>query len=100
MAGVLLFPGGTWATWQRTRGNVRDADERRARAAQPGSNSSVAFTVILNHLRSLDSIDDPSSGPFVRLKRKLQAEYLADLIQSRQAADPNEKIAVAASIVR
>jgi predicted extracellular nuclease len=64
----------------------------RAQAAQPGSNNSVAFTVILNHLRSLDDIDDPSSGPFVRLKRQLQAQYLADLIQSRQAADPNEKI--------
>jgi hypothetical protein len=48
--------------------------------------------VILNHLRSLDSIDDPASGPFVRLKRQKQAEYLANLIQSRQAADPNERI--------
>ena len=64
----------------------------RARASQPGSNNSLAFTVILNHLRSLDDIDDPSSGPFVRLKRQKQAEYLANLIQSRQSADPNEKI--------
>jgi len=80
-----------------TSGSVSLLNDRpplvlRARAAQPGSNNSVAFTVILNHLRSLDSIDDPSSGPFVRLKRQLQAEYLANLIQSRQAADPNEKI--------
>jgi len=80
-----------------TSGSVSLLNDRpplvlRARAAQPGSNNSVAFTVILNHLRSLDSIDDPSSGPFVRLKRQMQAEYLANLIQSRQAADPNEKI--------
>jgi hypothetical protein len=54
----------------------------------------VPVTVIAAHLRSLDSIDDPTSGPFVRLKRKLGAEFLADLIQSRQAADPNEKIVV------
>lgn len=80
-----------------TGGSVSKLNDRpslvlRARAAQPGSNNSVAFTVIVNHLRSLDSIDDPSSGPFVRLKRQKQAEYLANLIQSRQAADPNEKI--------
>ncbi|HLK70146.1 MAG TPA: lamin tail domain-containing protein [Bryobacteraceae bacterium] len=80
-----------------TSGSVSKLNDRpslvlRARAAQPGSNNSVAFTVIVNHLRSLDSIDDPASGPFVRLKRQKQAEYLANLIQSRQAADPNEKI--------
>ena len=80
-----------------TSGSVSPLNDRpplvlRARAALPGSNNSVAFTVIVNHLRSLDSIDDPSSGPFVRLKRQLQSEFLANLIQSRQAADPNEKI--------
>jgi predicted extracellular nuclease len=79
-----------------TNGNVSPLNDRpplvlRAQASQPGSNNSVAFTVIVNHLRSLDDIDD-ASGPFVRLKRKLQAEYLANLIQSRQSADPNEKI--------
>ncbi len=80
-----------------TTGSVSALNDRpplvlRARAAQPGSNNSVAFTVIVNHLRSLDSIDDPSTGAFVRLKRQKQSEYLANLIQSRQAADPNEKI--------
>jgi predicted extracellular nuclease len=80
-----------------TSGSVSPLNDRpplvlRAQAAQPGSNNSVAFTVIVNHLRSLDDIDDPTSGPFVRLKKQEQAEYLANLIQSRQAADPNEKI--------
>jgi predicted extracellular nuclease len=80
-----------------TSGSVSPLNDRpplvlRAQAAQAGSNNSVAFTVILNHLRSLDSIDDPAAGAFVRLKRKMQADYLANLIQSRQAADPNEKI--------
>jgi uncharacterized protein len=64
----------------------------RARASLPGSNQSVPLTIIVNHLRSLTSLDDPSQGPFVRAKRQQQAEFLADLIQSRQAADPNEKI--------
>jgi predicted extracellular nuclease len=80
-----------------TTGSVSLLNDRpplvlRARASQPGSNNSVAFTVILNHLRSLSDIDDPTTGPFVRLKRQLQSQYLANLIQSRQAADPNERI--------
>ena len=80
-----------------TSGSVSPLNDRpplvlRAQAAQPGSNNSVAFTVIVNHLRSLDDIDDPTDGPFVRLKKQKQSEYLANLIQSRQAADANEKI--------
>jgi hypothetical protein len=37
-------------------------------------------------------VDDPVDGPRVRAKREAQAEYLANLIQSRQASDPNEHI--------
>jgi predicted extracellular nuclease len=66
----------------------------RARVARAGSNDSTAITVIVNHLRSLLDLNDPSSGPQVRAKRQKQAEYLANLIQARQAADPNEKIVV------
>jgi uncharacterized protein len=66
----------------------------RARAARPGSNETMPFTVIVNHLRSLLDLDDPATGAQVRAKRQQQAEFLADLIQSRQAADPNEKIVV------
>jgi len=42
-------------------------------------------TVIVNHLRSLSSENDPSTGIFVRTKKELQAEYLARLIQDYQA---------------
>jgi predicted extracellular nuclease len=49
-------------------------------------------TVIVNHLRSFSGVDDPVDGPRVRAKREAQAEYLANLIQSRQTADPNEHI--------
>jgi len=49
-------------------------------------------TVIVNHLRSLSGIDDPADGDRVRTKRRAQAEYLANLIQSRQTADPTERI--------
>ena len=44
--------------------------------------------VVVNHLRSLSSIDDPTDGPRVRAKRQAQAEYLANLIQSLQTANP------------
>src|SRR5262249_59888344 len=50
-----------------------------------------AVTVIVNHLRSLNGVDDPADKR-VRTKRRAQAEYLAGLIQSRQAADPTERI--------
>jgi hypothetical protein len=49
-------------------------------------------TVIVNHLRSLSGVDDPSDGDRVRAKRRAQAEYLANLIQARQTADPTERI--------
>lgn len=40
-------------------------------------------TVIVNHLRSLIGIDeDPGDGPRVREKRRQQAEFLANLIES------------------
>jgi len=41
-------------------------------------------TVIVNHLRSLSGENDPSSGVFVRAKKELQAEFLANLIQGYQ----------------
>jgi hypothetical protein len=60
----------------------------------------LPFTVIVNHLRSLNGVDDngpgsngfPTEGERVRFKRRAQAEYLANLIQSRQTTDPNELI--------
>jgi hypothetical protein len=45
--------------------------------------------MVVNHLRSLLSIDDPVDGPRVRAKRAAQAEFLANLLQSHQAAGEN-----------
>jgi predicted extracellular nuclease len=64
----------------------------RATATRTGSDQSLPFTVIVNHLRSLSSIDDPVDGPRVRAKREAQAEFLANYIQSLQAANPGESI--------
>lgn len=63
----------------------------RATATPPAS-SSFPITVIVNHLRSLLGINDPTDGNRVRAKRRAQAEFLANLIQARQAADPAENI--------
>ncbi len=58
------------------------------------------LTVIANHLRSLGGINDPRSGSNgwpttgdrIRDKRQKQASFLADLVQARQLADPDERI--------
>ena len=60
-----------------------------ATASQPNSDTSLPFTMVVNHLRSLLSIDDPVDGPRVRAKREAQAEFLANLVQSHQAAGEN-----------
>jgi hypothetical protein len=58
----------------------------------------LGFTVIVNHLRSLNGVDDNTVagsgtvGARVREKRRKQAEFLANYIQGRQTANPNEKI--------
>jgi uncharacterized protein len=65
----------------------------RASACVSGSKP-FPLTVIVNHLRSLNGIDDPTDGPRVRAKRKAQAEFLADLVQEIQVTSPAEKVAV------
>ena len=57
-------------------------------------------TVFVNHLRSLNGIDDTAAGSSgwtteghrVRAKRGQQALFLANLIHARQQANPNEHI--------
>lgn len=50
------------------------------------------FTVIVNHLKSFLGYNDPKQQENVRLKKKLQAEFLAKLVQARQTANPKENI--------
>jgi predicted extracellular nuclease len=59
---------------------------------KPGCATPYPFTVIINHLRSLNAVDDPVDGNRVRTKRRAQAEYLANLIQGFQTADPSANI--------
>ncbi len=79
--------------------NDRPPLRLRARVHQDAT-SSYPLTVIVNHLRSLNDINDtlPGSGGWatggerVRAKRGAQAVYLAQLVQSMQQANPDEKI--------
>lgn len=52
------------------------------------------FTVIVNHLKSFLGYNDPKQMANVRLKKRLQAEFLAKYIQERQKQNPGERIAV------
>ncbi|HET9226235.1 MAG TPA: endonuclease/exonuclease/phosphatase family protein, partial [Thermoanaerobaculia bacterium] len=62
--------------------------------------ASFPVTVMVNHLRSLNDVNSIESGSNgwattgdrVRAKRQKQAESLANLVQARQVADPDERI--------
>jgi predicted extracellular nuclease len=70
--------------------------------------ASAPVTVIVNHLRSLGGVNDNGAAPTnlcagtnfatagdrVRRKRQQQAEFLANLVQARQVANPNENMIV------
>jgi predicted extracellular nuclease len=58
----------------------------------PPSGQAYPITVIVNHLRSLSGVDDATDGNRIRTKRRAQGEYLANLIQARQAIDSTEHI--------
>ncbi len=71
------------------------------RAIIHGANGGAyPVTVVVNHLRSLNGIDDtapgsggwPTQGDRVRAKRAQQALFLADLVHARQTANPSERI--------
>ena len=81
-------PGGMQATLNDRPPLVLDGSVRTS-----GKELPLQLTVIVNHLRSLNGIDDetshPPDGPRVRAKRLAQAHDLAGLIQSFQAEGKN-----------
>ena len=91
---TLANPNGTTSLL-----NDRPPLRLRARVHQDAT-SSYPLTVIVNHLRSLNDINDtlPGSsgwatgGERVRVKRGAQAVYLAQLVEEMQQANPDEKI--------
>ena len=57
-------------------------------ATYVGNGTPFAFTVMVNHTRSLNNIDDPVDGDRVRNKRLAQAQWIAQAIQDYQTAHP------------
>ena len=65
----------------------------RASIEDAKNNKPFEFTVVVNHLKSFLGVDDPKDGGArVRLKRRLQAEFLAKFAQERQTANANERL--------
>lgn len=52
------------------------------------------FNVIVTHVRSLIDIDHPVNGPRVRVKRALQAEAIAAMVDRRQSVDAADLLVV------
>ena len=84
---TFVNPDGTVA-----RLNDRPPLILRATVTPDPAVGAVPITVIVNHLRSLSGIGDPIDGDRIRHKRQAQAEFLANLIQARQSANPDERI--------
>lgn len=66
----------------------------RAEVADTKTGTSLAFSVIMNHLKSYRGIDDEKDGDAVRNKRRLEAEWLGNFIQEREKTDPTERLIV------
>jgi uncharacterized protein len=63
-----------------------------AEASRPDA-SPFRFTVVANHLRSLNGAEtNDAEGRRIRAKRRAQAEWLANFVQARQTADPSERL--------
>jgi hypothetical protein len=79
------------------KGNVPvfDRPSLVLRAEVKNGDKTFPVTAIANHLKSLRGITNEKEGEGVRLKRKLQAEFMARFLQSRQTANPNERLVLA-----
>jgi len=66
----------------------------RASIKDAKTNTPFEFAVIVNHLKSLRGYNDDKDAPFVRMKKRLQAEFLAKYVADRLKANPNERIAL------
>ena len=77
-------------TRRQPRPPSRSATADGARRGGRPALSALAVTVIVNHFRSLNDVNDPadpSGSNWVRVKRRGQAEFVANLIQDRQQSE-------------
>ena len=64
----------------------------RAAISDPKNNQPFEVTIVVNHLKSFLGYNDPKQMTNVRLKKRLQAEFLARWINDRQKANRTERI--------
>jgi endonuclease/exonuclease/phosphatase family metal-dependent hydrolase len=79
-------------TWDNTL--LFDRPPLVLEATLPIEGRTIAATLVSVHLRSLSGIDDAADGERVRRKRYEQSVWLAEWIQSRQSAAPDEPLFV------
>jgi predicted extracellular nuclease len=60
----------------------------RAAIDDPKTGKPFEFTVVANHLKSYLGYTDPKQMANVRMKKRLQAEFLARWVEERQKANP------------
>ena len=74
---------------------LNDRPPLMLRASVPNPRGgTLEFTVFANHLKSFNGYSDERQKDNVRLKKRLQSEFLAKLVQDRQKADAKERIIV------
>lgn len=66
----------------------------RAAIDDAKTGKALEFTIVVNHLKSFLGYNDPKQMANVRMKKKLQTEFLAKFVQDRLKANPNEMIAL------
>jgi predicted extracellular nuclease len=66
----------------------------RAAVKDEKTSKPLELTVVVSHLKSLRGYNDEKDAPFVRMKKKLQAEFLARFVAERLKANPNERFAL------
>jgi len=81
---TFVEPGGSTALL-----NDRPPLVLRATASQPGSDTSLPFTMVVTICGRCSASMIPWTALRVRAKREAQAEFLANLLQSHQAAGEN-----------
>ena len=79
-------------TWDQTL--LFDRPPLVLEATLPIEGRALDATVVAVHLRSLSGIDDDQDGERVRRKRFEQSVWLAEWVQSRQSAAPDEPLFV------
>jgi predicted extracellular nuclease len=86
-------------TWTEPSGSVSLLNDRPPlileAIAHFADGRQLPLTAIVVHQRSLNGAEtDDASGQRIRAKRQAQAVWLANLLQARQAAAPDEKVLV------